>query len=107
MEKKRIAVIGATGSQGKGVVNALLNQGTYNIRAITRNPEKYSGNAHEVAKGDLNDVQSLRDVFKNAYGVFVVLTSGKVQTKLLRVKMPLKRQKQRSATFYLVNTSKC
>ena len=39
MEKKTIAVIGATGSQGKGVVNALVNQGTYNVRAITRNPE--------------------------------------------------------------------
>jgi len=72
MEKKTIAVIGATGSQGKGVVNALVNQGTYNVRAITRNPEKYSGNAHEVAKGDLRNLQSLKDAFKNAYGVFVV-----------------------------------
>jgi uncharacterized protein YbjT (DUF2867 family) len=72
MEKKTIAVIGATGLQGKGVVNALVNQGTYNVRAITRNPEKYAGNAHEVAKGDLKDVQSLKDAFKNAYGVFVV-----------------------------------
>ncbi|HEY2720655.1 MAG TPA: NmrA/HSCARG family protein [Chitinophagaceae bacterium] len=72
MEKKTIAVIGATGSQGKGVVNALINQGTYNVRAITRNPEKYSGNAHEVTRGDLKDVQSLKNAFKNAYGVFVV-----------------------------------
>src|SRR5450432_4899454 len=72
MEKKTIAVIGATGSQGKGVVNALVNQGTYNVIAITRNPKKYSGNAHEVAKGDLRDLQSLKDAFKNAYGVFVV-----------------------------------
>jgi uncharacterized protein YbjT (DUF2867 family) len=72
MEKKTIVVIGATGSQGKGVVNALVNQGTYNVRAITRNPEKYAGKAHEVAKGDLKDLQSLKDAFKNAYGVFVV-----------------------------------
>jgi uncharacterized protein YbjT (DUF2867 family) len=70
--KKTIAVIGATGSQGKAVVNALVNEGTYNVRAITRNPEKYSGEAHEVAKGDLNDLPSLKDAFKNAYGVFVV-----------------------------------
>ncbi len=66
MEKKIIAVIGATGSQGKGVVNALINEGSFNVRAITRNPEKYSGKAHEAVYGDLNDS------FKNAYGVFVV-----------------------------------
>lgn len=72
MKKETIVVIGASGSQGKGVVKALVNQGTYNVRAITRNPEKYAGNAHEVTKGDLNDLQSLKDAFKNAYGVFVV-----------------------------------
>src|SRR5689334_2459224 len=72
MEKKTIAVIGATGSQGKGIVNALVDQGTFNVRAITRNPEKYSGNAHEVARGNLDDVQSLKKAFENAYGVFVV-----------------------------------
>jgi uncharacterized protein YbjT (DUF2867 family) len=72
MEKKTIAVIGATGSQGKGVVNALVNEGDFNIRAVTRNPEKYSGKAHEVVFGDLNNLQSLKDAFKNAYGVFAV-----------------------------------
>src|SRR5450432_3968557 len=72
MNKKIIVVIGATGLQGKGVVNALVNEGTFNVKAITRNPEKYSGKAHEVVSGDLNNVQSLKDAFKNAYGVFVV-----------------------------------
>ena len=70
--KKIIVVVGATGSQGKAVVNALVNQEAYHVRAMTRNPKKYSGNAHEVVKGDLNDLQSLKDAFKNAYGVFVV-----------------------------------
>ena len=72
MKKKTIIVIGATGSQGKAVVNALVNQGIYNVRAMTRTPEKYSGNAHEATKGDLNDLQSLKDAFKSAYGVFAV-----------------------------------
>jgi uncharacterized protein YbjT (DUF2867 family) len=72
MEKKIIAVIGATGSQGKGVVNALLNENAFNVRAITRNPEKYSGDADEAVFGDLKNLQSLKDAFKNAYGVFVV-----------------------------------
>src|SRR6187549_306836 len=72
MEKKTIAVIGATGSQGKGVVNALVKEGVFNVRAITRNPEKYSGKAHNVVFGDLSNLQSLKDAFQNAYGVFAV-----------------------------------
>ena len=72
MDKKTIVVIGATGSQGQGVVNALINEGSFNVRAVTRNPEKYSGKAHEIVKADLIDLQSLKDAFKNAYGVFVV-----------------------------------
>ena len=70
--KKTIVVIGATGSQGTGIVNALVNEGSFNVRAITRNPEKYSGKAHEAAYADLKDLSSLKDAFKNAYGVFVV-----------------------------------
>ena len=70
--KKTIVVIGATGSQGKGVVNALVNNGTFHIKAITRNPASYSGSANEAAFANLDDEQSLKDAFKNAYGVFVV-----------------------------------
>src|SRR5258706_10954193 len=72
MNKKTIVVMGATGAQGKGLVNALVNEGAFNVRAITRNPEKYSGKAQEVVFGDLTNLQSLKDAFKNAYGVFVV-----------------------------------
>jgi hypothetical protein len=72
MNKKTIIVIGATGSQGKGLVNALVNDGAFNVRAITRHPDKYSGKAHEVVFGDLTNLESLKDAFKNAYGVFVV-----------------------------------
>ena len=72
MKKHTIVVIGATGSQGKGVVNALVHESSFNVRAITRNPEKYSGKAREVVYADLNDLQSLKEAFKDAYGVFVV-----------------------------------
>jgi len=47
MEKKTIAVIGATGAQGNGVVEALVNEGSFNVKAVTRNPEKYAGKADE------------------------------------------------------------
>jgi uncharacterized protein YbjT (DUF2867 family) len=86
MNKKTIVVIGATGSQGKGVVNALINEGTFNVRAITRNPEKYSGKAHEVVFGDLNNTQSLKDAFKNAYGVFVVTNFWEEADEITQVK---------------------
>lgn len=72
MENKTIAVIGATGSQGKGVVNELVKTGVFKVRAITRNPDKYKGEAHEVVQGDLTDLASLTNAFRNAYGVFVV-----------------------------------
>lgn len=72
MEQKIIAVIGATGLQGKGVVNALIKNGSFRVRAITRNPDKYQGKADEVVQGDLTDLESLTNAFKDAHGVFVV-----------------------------------
>jgi uncharacterized protein YbjT (DUF2867 family) len=72
MNKKIIAVVGATGAQGKGIVNALVNDGSFKVRAITRHPEQYSGKAQEAAYADLNDVPSVKEAFKGAYGVFVV-----------------------------------
>ncbi len=72
MKNRTIAVVGATGSQGKGVVNALLKEGSFAVRAVSRNPDNYKGNADEVVKGDLTDVALLTEAFKNVYGVFVV-----------------------------------
>ena len=72
MEKKIIAVVGATGLQGKGVVNALIKDGTFKIRGITRNPQKYTGKADEVVQGDLTDLESLTNAFSGVHGVFVV-----------------------------------
>jgi uncharacterized protein YbjT (DUF2867 family) len=40
-DKKLIAVTGATGQQGGGVVHALQAGGKFKVRALTRNPEKY------------------------------------------------------------------
>ena len=104
MEKKTIAVIGATGSQGKGVVNALVNEGTYNVRAITRNPEKYAGNAHEVAKGDLRDLQSLKDAFRNAYGVFVVSNFWEDADELTQGKNAIEAAKAAGVQHFIWST---
>lgn len=72
MEQKTIVVMGATGSQGKGVVSALVDRPEFKVRAITRNPQAYSGGADEVMRADLDDIDSLKKAFKDAYGVFVV-----------------------------------
>ncbi len=64
MKNKTIAVIGATGSQGKGVVDALIREGTFRVRAISRNPDSYSGKADEVVKADLSTWSKYRRISK-------------------------------------------
>ncbi len=65
-----IAVIGATGSQGGGVLHALQDQGTFKVRALTRNPDKATGLADEVVAADLTRPETLSSAFEGAYGVF-------------------------------------
>ena len=77
MTKQIIAVIGGTGAQGGGVVDALLAQGQYAVRVITRDTTIESAKALtkrgvEIVKGDLLDPDSLRAAFDGAYGAFVV-----------------------------------
>jgi uncharacterized protein YbjT (DUF2867 family) len=70
--KKIIAVIGATGNQGGGVVRALQANGEFYVRALTRNPEKHQGVGDEVVEADLNRPETLDAAFDGAYGVFAV-----------------------------------
>jgi uncharacterized protein YbjT (DUF2867 family) len=74
-----IAVIGATGAQGGGLVRAILADadGPFAARAITRNPSSDKAKAPadagaEVVAADLDDVASLERAFDGAYGVFCV-----------------------------------
>lgn len=69
---KTIAVLGATGQQGKGVVAALKSNTDFKVRAITRSPDKYQGEADEAVAANLNDQASLEAAFDNVYGVFAV-----------------------------------
>ena len=78
-EKKMIAVIGATGAQGGGMVRAILsdvNSG-FTARALTRNvnSDKATELARlgaEVVAADVDDVESLKRAFEGAYGAFCV-----------------------------------
>ncbi len=70
--KKLIAVIGATGHQGGSVVRALRAQGQFQVRALTRHPDKHRGLADEVVEADLDRPETLEVAFAGAHGVFLV-----------------------------------
>ncbi|MBZ5588793.1 MAG: NmrA/HSCARG family protein [Acidobacteriia bacterium] len=78
-ERKIIAVVGATGAQGGGLVRAIFSDrgGPFAARAITRDvgSEKARELARlgaEVVAGDVDDVKSLERAFKGAYGAYCV-----------------------------------
>jgi len=70
--KKLIAVIGATGQQGGGVVRALQAGEGFKVRALTRNPDKHRELAEEVVEADLDQPETLKAAFEGAHGVFLV-----------------------------------
>lgn len=78
-DKKIIAVVGATGAQGGGLVRAIMNEasGTFAARAITRHVD--SDKARELANlgaqvvaADVGDVESLKKAFQGAHGAYCV-----------------------------------
>lgn len=78
-DKKIIAVMGATGAQGGGLVRAILSDpnGGFAVRAITRDVN--SDKAKELAKlgaevvaADVDNPESLKKAFEGAYGAFCV-----------------------------------
>src|SRR5205809_5102019 len=73
--EKLIAVIGATGQQGGGVVSALQARGQFKVRALTRNPDKHREVAEGVVEADLDRPETLKAAFEGAHGVFLVTTS--------------------------------
>ncbi|MBP7146412.1 MAG: NmrA/HSCARG family protein [Acidobacteria bacterium] len=78
-DRKVIAVVGATGAQGGGLVRAILRDetGQFAARALTRNPASDKAQALakqgvEVVRADADDVQSLARAFAGAHGAFCV-----------------------------------
>lgn len=78
-EKKIIAVVGATGSQGGGLVRSILSDpsGAFAVRAITR--DTGSDKAMELAKmgaavvaADIDSEESLKKALQGAYGAYLV-----------------------------------
>ena len=78
-DKKTIAVVGATGAQGGGLVRAILadKSGEFAPRALTRKVDSDKAKAlqkagAEVVQADLDDIESLKKAFAGAYGAFCV-----------------------------------
>src|SRR5437868_14836138 len=73
--RKLIAVVGATGQQGGGVVRALQASGQFKVRALSRNPGKHRNLADEVVEADLDRPEALKAAFEGAHGIFLVTNS--------------------------------
>lgn len=76
-EHKIIAIVGATGAQGGGVVDAILDDhdGGFGVRALTRDPDSDRARAladrgAAVVAADLDDAGSLTEAFAGAYGAY-------------------------------------
>jgi uncharacterized protein YbjT (DUF2867 family) len=79
MAKKIIAVAGATGSQGGGLVRAILADANseFTARALTRNVNSDKARAlatlgAEVVAADVDDIESLKRAFDGAHGAFCI-----------------------------------
>ena len=83
----RILVTGGTGTVGSQVVEALLARGV-DVSVLTRNPEKARLPASvALVQGDLGEVETVRRVFTDVDGVFLVNVVG--PTELQEGLLPL------------------
>jgi uncharacterized protein YbjT (DUF2867 family) len=78
-DKKVIAVVGATGAQGSGLVRAILADpnGGFAVRGLTRDvnspkAEELAKLGAEVVAADVDDPESVKEAFHGAYGAFCV-----------------------------------
>jgi len=74
---KVITVLGATGTQGGAVTRALLTDGEFAVRAVTRDATTPKAQAlarlgAHVVEATLTDEGSLRQAFDGAYGAYLV-----------------------------------
>lgn len=76
-DKKLIAVVGATGAQGGGLVRALVNEPAsgFAVRALTRDTQSEKAKqlaslGVQVVSANLDDVESVKRAFAGCYGAF-------------------------------------
>src|SRR6266704_5888586 len=99
---KLIAVIGATGHQGGGVLRALQASGQFKVRALTRNPDKHRELAEEVSEADLDKPETLKAAFAGAHGVFLVTNFGEEGTDEIKRATAAVRAAQDAGVKHLI-----
>ncbi|WP_188467308.1 NAD(P)H-binding protein [Marivirga lumbricoides] len=73
--KKKIVILGATGTVGSKISEILLNEG-HQVTVMARHTEKlekFKNMGAEVISGDVTDVKTLTNAFKNADSAFLIL----------------------------------
>ena len=85
MTKKLIAVFGATGAQGGGLVRATRHgpAGEFAVRAITRHTSSVKAQeparlGAKVVEADLDDPPSVRRAMKGTHGVYCATFFGSI-----------------------------
>src|SRR5450631_3767212 len=78
-DRKIIAVLGATGAQGGGLVRAILDDpsGGFAVRVLTRDTngtkaKEFARLGAEVVVADVDNPESLKKTFEGAYGAYCV-----------------------------------
>ncbi|KAM6165483.1 nmrA-like family domain-containing protein 1 isoform 1-T1 [Erethizon dorsatum] len=76
-DKKLVVVFGATGAQGGSVARTLLEDGTFRVRVVTRNPGQKAAKelrlqGAEVVQGDQDDKASMELALTGAHAAFIV-----------------------------------
>ncbi|CAE6430962.1 unnamed protein product [Rhizoctonia solani] len=75
--KPLVAVCGATGAQGSSVIEYLLRDGGYRVRALTRNPDstpaqQLKNRGVDVVRCDIGNPKQVALAFEGAYAVYGV-----------------------------------
>jgi uncharacterized protein YbjT (DUF2867 family) len=75
-----ITVYGATGNQGGSVARSLLQNPSFRVRALTRNPDSPASQAlakqgAEVREADGFNSESMVNAFSGSWGAFVNINS--------------------------------
>jgi len=75
LDKPVVAVIGATGCQGGSVVRALVENGSFQVRIVTRNPsspkaKELMAQGAQIAKANVYNLEELENAFRDAAFVY-------------------------------------
>lgn len=77
MAPKLLVVVGITGNQGGSVASQFLSNPSWKLRALVRDPtkpaaESWQEKGVELVKGDMDDIDSLKNAFAGADAIFAM-----------------------------------